>query len=161
MSAGRKIKVLQLVKGLDIGGLNGGAERFSIDLARSLPKDQYDVSICAFFKQETVTEKEWLAQIEQDGIHVFFVSNWTGNNDFRSYLQGVSQLQNSLRSNPYDICHSHFQLGTVTALYLKMTGSVRYAIRTAHIAFEWEKGWYGWLRQQLFTKWIFPIFLDA
>ncbi|HET8704913.1 MAG TPA: glycosyltransferase, partial [Pseudomonadales bacterium] len=161
MSAGRKIKVLQLIKGLDIGGVNGGAERFSIDLAQSLPADQYEVSICAFFKQGTPTEQRWLDQIKQDGIDVFFASHWAGNNNFRSYLQGITQLNNFLRRHPYDICHSHFQLGTVAALYFKMTGSVRHAIRTAHIAFEWEKGWYGWLRRQVFSKWIFPIFLDA
>ena len=30
------LRVLQIIKGLDIGGLNGGAERFSVDLSEQL-----------------------------------------------------------------------------------------------------------------------------
>lgn len=156
-----KIRILQIVKGLDIGGINGGAERFSIDLAFALPPEQFDVSVCAFFQHGTETEQHWVDSIQAKGIPVFFVSDWAGNNRFDRYLRGIMKLKQVLYSKPVDICHSHFQLGTLTALYLKMTGSTRCAIRTAHLAEEWEKGWYGWLRHQIISKWAYPLLLDA
>ena len=171
MKAGRELKtagrtevplrILQVVKGLDIGGLHGGAERFSMDLARALPRDLYDVAICAFFRLNTAAEKRCLDRLQDDGLDVFFASDWKGRDHFPAYYQGVAQLQRRLRSRPVDIVHSHFQLGTIAGLWLKATRCAHHAIRTAHLRQEWDKGWYGWLRDQLFSNWLFPLGLDA
>ena len=157
----KRVKVLQIIKGLDIGGVNGGAERFSVDLARALPRDRFEVSICAFFEQSTVVERDWRKQLEDEGFPVFFVSSWAGNNAFGSYLHGLSNLHARLRAGKLDICHSHFQLGTIAAMTLVLCGLAKRAVRTAHITREWESGLYGWSRQQIFSKWLFPLLLDA
>ncbi len=34
-------------------------------------------------------------------------------------------------------------------------------LRTAHNVNEWDQEFYGWIRKQLFSKWIYPIMLDA
>jgi len=156
-----KIKVLEIIKGLDIGGTNGGAEQFAIQLAKSLDRNQYQVMVCAFFKQGTATEAYWHKELTSQGIEVFFVSEWHGNNRFDTYLRGMFALKETLKENHVDVCHSHFQLGTITAIYLKMLGVSKRAIRTVHILQEWEKSWYGYVRRQVFTKWIFPACLDA
>ena len=156
-----RTRILQIVKGLDIGGLHGGAERFSIDLARALPRARYEVSICAFFRVGTEGEKRWHERLQAEGFEVFFASSWAGRDHFGSYGQGLAALQRRLRKAPVDITHSHFQLGTIAGLWLKATRGTRCAIRTAHLRQEWDRGGYGWIRDQVFSNWLFPAVLDA
>ena len=59
-STQRKIRLLQLIRGFDIGGANGGSDRFSIELARSLDRNRFEPAICAFFKYHTPAESYWL-----------------------------------------------------------------------------------------------------
>ncbi len=160
-ASGAKLRVLQVIKGLDIGRVNGGAERFGADLACGLQEAGCEVSVCAFFRTGSDQEANYTRRLEQAGIEVSFASVWAGNNHFGSYLEGISALSRRLGAAPVDICHSHFQLGTLAALYLKLRRKTRRALRTAHLAYEWEGNWYGRLRRSLVTGWIYPLFLDA
>lgn len=153
--------VLQLIKGLDVGGVNGGAERFSIDLSKHLKKSGYKIIICAFFQMDTDLEKIWLDKITEMGITVIHASTWKGNNNFKSYLNGIRTLSEFLNKNPVQIIHSHFQLGTIAGIYLKQKCNIPVVLRTAHNVIEWEKNFYGWIRKVLFSNWIYPIFLNA
>lgn len=157
----KKPVVLQLIKGLDIGGVNGGAERFSIDLSENLKKSGYKVIICAFFKMDTDLEEIWLNKISEMGIYVFHVTKWKGNNSFKTYIDGIKSLSEYLKVNPVQIIHSHFQLGTIAGIYLKQKFKIPIILRTAHNTIEWEKNFYGWIRKLLFSYWIYPLFLDA
>jgi len=156
-----KAVVLQLIKGLDIGGVNGGAERFSVDLSFNLHKLGYKIIVCAFFQMHSEAEKDWLSRIQNQSIQVFHAAEWKGNNNFNSYLQGFRTLTDFLDHNPVNIIHSHFQLGTIAAIYLKNKQHYPHVLRTAHNVNEWDQEFYGWIRKQLFSKWIYPIMLDA
>lgn len=157
----KKPVVLQLIKGLDIGGVNGGAERFSIDLSNNLEKSGYKIIICAFFKMDTDLERIWLKKISEMGINVFHAAKWKGNNNFKTYFNGIKLLSEYLKKNPVQIIHSHFQLGTIAAIFLKQKLNIPLILRTAHNIYEWEKNFYGWIRKLLFSNWIYPLFLDA
>ena len=155
------LSVLQIVKGLDIGNIHGGAERFGVELAIALQLSGINVTVCAFFRMDTYIESNWLHRLKEMQIPCFSVSTWISNNHFQSYMQGIRTLQVFLNQNPFEICHSHFQLGTVAALFMKANGLTKKAIRTCHVTTEWESGAYGWIREQLVSKWVFPLFLDA
>ena len=84
------VNVLQIIRGLDIGGDSGGAELFGIKLARELNKiPGCKVWICAFYSVGTATEKEWLQRLNGEGIHTFFASEWGGYNNFRKFAKGL------------------------------------------------------------------------
>jgi len=160
-ASSHKLRILQIIKGLDIGRINGGAERFGADLACGLKNASCEVLVCAFFRTGSDQEANYVKNLAKAGIEVFFAADWAGNNHFGSYLKGIGSLSRRLSAAPVDICHSHFQLGSLTALYLKMRRKTRKALRTAHLAYEWETGWYGKLRRSIVAGWIYPLFLDA
>lgn len=157
---GSKIRLLQLVKGLDIGGEHGGAERFGVELCQHLDRDLFDISICAFWRRGGKTESHWHRVLRDQGIEVFFAAEWVGRFDLRRYLRGIHQIAGRFTS-PVDIIHSHFQVGTLAAITLKQLGKARFAMRTAHVSLEWGEGVIPWACRQVFQKWLFPIVLDA
>jgi glycosyltransferase involved in cell wall biosynthesis len=157
-----KMNVLQIIQGLDIGGNSGGAEKFGVELARALKRNGYEVTICAFYRVYTTMEEEWEQRLNAEGIHTFFLTKWNGYGNVAGFIQGILTLLSQLKGHPpYDIVHSHFQLGTVTALLLKLTKRARTAYRTSHIQHEWEKGKYTWMLNRLFIQYLFPMVLDA
>lgn len=158
----KKIRILQIIRGLDIGGDSGGAELFGVKLARELNKDeQIEVMICAFYSVGTKTEKEWLHLLNIEGIQTFFVSEWGGNNNLRQFLKGMIKLIKFFDSDKLDISHSHFQLGTIAAVLLKILGISKFSYRTAHICKEWDNGKWTWFLNPIFIRWIFPKYLDG
>lgn len=157
-----KIKVLQVIKGLDIGALNGGAERFGLSLAGALDPARFEVEVCVFFKMDTPAAKRVEAQLQAAGIPFFYAADWHGNDRFNVYLQGMGTLRRHVNLRKVDVVNSHFQLGHLAALDLKTHGLARNAIRTVHNIpiREWSKGLYGGLRYQVLTKWAFPVLMD-
>lgn len=157
----QQLTILQIIRGLDIGGDSGGAERFGVELARALKRAGQNVSICAFFRVGTETERQWQHNLQAEGIPTFFLTDWGGVHNLKQYLRGLAVLRARLRGARLDVVHSHFQLGSLTALLLKLAGKTRAALRTAHIRREWELGKNGWLLNTLFIRWLFPLLLDA
>jgi len=154
------LRVLQIIKGLDIGGVNGGAERFSIDLSEQLQSLGCDVDICAFYRMRTLAEEEWLQAVERKGLKVFFATEWKGPNKLNSYKEGLKILQNRLEEKHYSIVHSHFQQGTYLALYLKKKMKDLLVLRTAHNVSEWEEGFLGKVKEAT-SNYIYPRMLDV
>ena len=156
------IKILQIIKGLDIGGDSGGAELFGIKIARELNKiPDCRIWICAYYSVGTKTEKEWLHKLNKEGINTFFVSEWGGYNNLAKFTKGFVKLSTKISELNVDVCHSHFQLGTLAAIILKILGLTKTAFRTSHIRKEWNKGKWTWLLSPLFVKRIFPKYLDG
>ena len=157
-----KIKVLQIIRGLDIGGDSGGAELFGIKLARKLHElPNCDVWICAFYSVGTETERLWLKTLNDEGINTFFVSEWGGYNNLKNFYRGMINLITKIKHEKPDVSHSHFQLGTLAATILKFLGYSKTAYRTAHIRKEWNEGKLTWLLDPIFIKRIFPKYLDG
>ncbi len=156
------IKILQIIRGLDIGGDSGGAELFGVKLARELNKiPDCEVWICAFYSVGTKTEKEWQRKLISEGINTFFVSEWEGYNNLRKFVNGIRNLLSEISGFRPDVCHSHFQLGTLAAIIIKFIGRTQTAYRTSHIRKEWNQGRWTWLLSPLFMKLIFPKYLDG
>lgn len=157
-----KIKVLQIIKGLDIGGDSGGAELFGIKLAQELHQcGSSEVLICAFYSIGTEVEKNWKRQLNKEGIPTFFVSEWGGYNNITKFIKGVFHLIRKIRMEKIDVTHSHFQLGTLASLIIKILGYTRKSYRTSHIRKEWNHGKWTWLLSPLFIDRFFPQFLDG
>lgn len=155
------MRVLQISKGLDIGNLHGGAERFAADLAISLKSKGIDVIFCYFFRTGSELENQWISLLTEKGITCFGATNWGGHRNIASYFSGIRTLTNHLQLQTVDVCHSHFQLGTVSSIILKRCRRTKVALRTSHVTKEWENGWYGYIGEHLFSRWFFPIFLDC
>lgn len=156
-----RLTILQIIRGLDIGGDSGGAERFGVELSRALNRAGQRVLLCAFFRVRTDTEKGWQKILQDEGIETFFLVDWRGTNNLKQYLLGLKILQQRIRSVKVDIAHSHFQLGSLTALILKIFHKTKTALRTAHIRHEWELGKNSWFLHNVFIKRLFPMVLDA
>jgi len=156
------MKILQIIRGLDIGGDSGGAEVFGIKLARELNKlPDCQVWICAFFSVGTETENAWLEQLNNEGIKTFFVSEWGGYNNLKKFVKGIRNLTANISKINIDVCHSHFHLGTLAAVFLKLFKYTKTAYRTAHIRKEWVKGRWTWILSPVFMKHIFPKYLNG
>ncbi|MHA2428396.1 MAG: hypothetical protein ACXADB_10270, partial [Candidatus Hermodarchaeia archaeon] len=87
-----KFKVMLVLSGLDIGGGHGGAERFGLELARSLDRSTFDVRVCAFWRRYTRSEEFWHQQLISDGIPVHFGVDWGGKFNIADYYRGVKTL---------------------------------------------------------------------
>jgi glycosyltransferase involved in cell wall biosynthesis len=157
----RRLRVLLIVSGLDIGGAHGGAERFGLELSRHLDSNTFDVSLCAFWSRGGKAESYWYKVLQDDGINVFFAAKWKGRFDLQEYIRGVRHIARQCVSAPIDIIHSHYQMGTVAALLLKIFGHSRTAMRTAHVSLEWGEGITAWTLRLVFQNWLYPLLLDA
>ena len=153
-----RLTILQIVRGLDIGNDSGGAERFGVELSRALNRDGQNVLLCAFFRVGTVTEREWQMKLQAEGIDAFFLVDYRGTNNLWQYLRGLWALFGKLRGINVDVAHSHFQLGSLTAIILKLLRKTSIALRTAHIQREWDN---GWVLLHVFIERVFPWVLDA
>jgi glycosyltransferase involved in cell wall biosynthesis len=154
-----RIKVMQIFQTFDISG----AEKFAIELARALPPDQFDLSLCGFFETGSDLEKTWLATLAGEGIRAFTCIRWQGDGRYRIFLSGLKTLRNHLQSAPVHIIHSHFQLGTWAGLEMRSLGLARRVVRTAHnhMKNEWAYGRLAGLKRWLLGGWIYPLALDA
>ncbi len=160
-STSRKIHLVQIIRGFDIGGANGGSDRFGIELARNLDRSQFAPAICAFFQHHTPAESYWLNLLKSEEIPIIFLTEQSGKGKFSTLWQGVRKLHQVLLDWRVDLCHSHCQLGTVSTVFMKMMGAVPHGVRTAHGWFEWDPNWVGWLLDKLFSGCLYPIMLDA
>ena len=156
-----EINILQLIKGLDIGGVNGGAERFCMDLSRQLSQMGYRVTIFAFFRMHTPAEAEALQALHSASLEVIQLAEWRGNGALSSYLQALHGLENYVQSHPVQIVQSHFQLGTLAALCLKCQHPSLITLRTVHNVQEWEQTLAGRLKAHIFTERVFAARLRA
>jgi len=157
----KPLRVLQIVKGLDVGNLHGGAERFAADLSISLRRRGIDVLFCAFFGTDTPAEQQWITLLSGQGILCFTATHWKGHRNFSNYLTGIREVERLLQGHPVDLCHSHFQLGTVSSIQLKMRRLAKAVVRTTHVTQEWEQGWYGKMGEGIFSQWLFPLLVDC
>lgn len=153
-----RLTILQIVRGLDIGNDSGGAERFGVELCRELNRAGHQMLLCAFFRIGTETEQAWQKKLQDEGIDTFFLVDYCGANNLRQYLCGLYKLLVKLNSTRVDVTHSHFQLGSLTAIILKMLRKTKIALRTAHIRREWDS---SWILLHVFIERLFPMILDV
>ena len=154
-----KRRILQMIRSLDVSG----AEKFGLELARNLPKDEFEVILCAFFEFHTPTERHWQQQLASENIPVITFANGDPAKRWQNYLSGAWKLRKYLRANPVDVIHSHFSMGTVMGLILRNAGYSQRVMRTAHgqSQYEWSPRWYSRPWRKFLFNWVYPINLDA
>jgi glycosyltransferase involved in cell wall biosynthesis len=65
-----KIRVIELVAGLDIGSGNGGAELVGLQIGRLLDRGEFIPSIFSMFRYESEAERGWLDRLKKNGVSV-------------------------------------------------------------------------------------------
>jgi glycosyltransferase involved in cell wall biosynthesis len=156
-----KVRVLQVIKGMDIGGIHGGAERFAIELSGALDASFFDVSIFIWSRSNTKVEKFWLEKTRDRKMKVFVNEVEENTNRFLKLFSALKSLWIICSQNSFDIIHSHFQMGTVSGMILKLMGKTKCVIRSVHLVSEIGYDFYGKVLYHLFIKWLFPLYLDA
>jgi glycosyltransferase involved in cell wall biosynthesis len=156
-------KVLIFIKGLDIGGYSGGADLFGINLAGELRKQDCKVVLCACHQYRTEAEKERVNSLRINNIEPIFLIESIGSSSLKGYLHALRKLYRIVNDQKVQIIHSHFQAGTLLSIFLKLSGKVRWVVRTAHIDQEWRRGWHGFTRQAIIRMLfflIYPLFVN-
>jgi glycosyltransferase involved in cell wall biosynthesis len=158
-----KLRVLTIVAGLAIGERGGGAEKFGVELARSLDRSAFDPVVCGFWRRGIPVEEIWLQRLADDGIPAFFAADRSGRFSPRSYLRGLRQIVARMGEAPVHVIHSHYQLGSVAAPYLRPRLEARTLVRTAHgpVFEEWGHSATGWVLRLLFTQGLYPVVFHA
>jgi glycosyltransferase involved in cell wall biosynthesis len=156
-----RVKLLIIIRGLDIGGFNGGGDRFGLELAKALDPTRFRVSVCAFYRHHTHTEVYWENDLRHRDVNLFYATDWRENHKLLNTFRGIRQLERHFSLDHFDICHSHFQLGTLIALYMKLPRPKLVVVSTFHLKDNWSKDIFIRLRKWIFSDWIFPIFLNA
>lgn len=153
-------KIVQVIKTLDIGDLSGGAERFAIDLGIALKKKGWDVEIYVFFKTHTEAEGKWTKKILNESIPLTIGNSWRGHNHIKAFISATESFHLYLEKVRPQFIHSHFQLGTVAAIWWKRRAKQSLIVRTAHLASEWESGLLGRLKSK-YARHLYSKFLDG
>ncbi|MHB1318519.1 MAG: glycosyltransferase [Anaerolineae bacterium] len=158
-----RTRVLVLISGLSIGSSAGGAERYGIEIARHLDRKTIEPIVCAFWRRGVTEEGYWTEELTAEGIECFLAVERGRGFDPLRYLRAIRSILAHLGGRDVDVIHSHFQLGSVTALVLRRRVQARALIRTAHgsVRWEWRDTWLGSLCRSVFTKGIFPACFDA
>jgi glycosyltransferase involved in cell wall biosynthesis len=146
------------IKGLDIGGLCGGADLFGANLACELHRNGQPVRLLICNRYKTEAELINLKLINEKGINPEFLLVWNGRPTVQYYLQALRKLNNLLEIHNADILHTHFHTGSFLAILLKLSHKARSIVRTAHVDHEWKRGWGGLLKQATIRALIFVVF---
>ncbi|NLE83213.1 MAG: glycosyltransferase family 4 protein [Chloroflexi bacterium] len=150
-----QIRVLQLIKGLDIGNRSGGSDKFGLELTKAMKRMGIQVSLGILNRFGTEIEKQKLAELESLSIPVVFIE---GKNTVAKI--NSPQLAEYCLQNNICVINSHFQVGTLAALRARKFGYTAKTSRTAHIDKEWGDGALAWLLRQVFSKYVFPLKTD-
>ncbi len=158
-----RIRVLQIVAGLDIGHTFGGAERSGLELARALDRDQFEVSVCSFWRCDTPAEKVWQTELESEGIAVFYATPSGARRNSVDFFSGANRIVSYCRDHAFDIIHAHHEGGALAALLARSRGTTTAAMRTGHLPLgnEWGKGVVNWMLRAIMSHIVFPLHLDA
>lgn len=155
--------VFELITGLDIGGKDGGRERYAIELCRHFDHSKVRPILVIFWKRGGLAEAAWIKWLEREGIVYRFLSNRVGNFSVKDFSAGISALEKlcAEQTQPV-ILHSHYQLGTLAGIGLRLRHRVQFLIRTLHINTpEWsEYRRWGWLGRIIFSNFLFPLCCD-
>ena len=150
------INILHIVKGIDIGGHSGGAEYFGIRLVRALKKLDIKITLCAFLKYGTAVEQQWFYQLQNEGIEVFYASS----SDKANFCEARKNINKWIHERSIKIVHSHYQVGTITCLSLKLNNRYDFLLRTAHANLEFGNSISGSISRIVFRDFLFPLFLN-
>lgn len=157
MSVQRPIRVLYLANGFALGGPVGGAERFTVSLARALNRAEVEPVLAGLWQWDRRLEEEWRSRLEAEGLSVLLGPDKDNNAPLRNFIESVRTLQ-ARAPRPVDIIHSQCDFGDLAAPLLRRSLRATVLVRTAHNEREWAKR--PW-RRVVFTNGLYPLVYDA
>jgi len=149
------LSVLQILKGLDIGGASGGSDKYGLELSLALQRSGARVAVACFNRFATPTEQQNLAALKAAGIPTLLLR--PGNTFSKLHS---AELCTFCRENHAEIAHSHFPVGNLAGLHLKAHDEIKAAVRTAHISKEWGDGPLAWVCRQFLSGFLYPLLTD-
>ena len=135
----RRIKVTQLLTGLAIGEMNGGAEMFAMRLCGALDPAVVELSVACLWSYGTPTERRWARELAAIGIPVTYGAPHRNQMRRDAYLGFVGSYH-ALRGLRPDILHTHTEWADFVGVAQRLTGVVPHMLRTCHNVMEWTFG---------------------
>lgn len=143
-----------------LGAQGGGVTRFTIDLARQLDPDLFEVKVCSLGYYGTAIEDDCMDDLLSSGITPITGADWNPDKPYQSFWNSYRAFRMEFLHNPVDIFHSHSEFSDITALLLKFERKTPRIIRTFHNGhrLEWRK---RPIRRILLTNFLYPLYYDA
>lgn len=149
------MKILHLVRSLDIGNLAGGAEKFAMVLGMELAARVDQQMFGVMYQTGSTVESQCLEQLRSRGCEVVFLHR----GQKLQVMRSLWILGRLLREFQPDIVQSHSQ---IAGLLIALIGGRRFFfVRTVHTDREWGNHPLAWAARALATEWIFPLACDA
>lgn len=154
----KPVRVLEIISGFAVEGPLGGIERFGVELAQTLDRQEVEPIVYGLWSYQAANEEKWLGVLQDAGVEAFMPAIWNETAPYRSFVRTFRAARAYLGRRQVDLIHSHCQFGDVMALLLRRRLGARAILRTVHNEREWGKrpG-----RRLLLTNLLYPLLLDA
>ncbi len=158
-----RIRVLQIVAGLDVGHAFGGAERCGLALAHHFDRNMVDPFVCGFWQTGSKDEAQQIDVLQNAGIAFFFATKREERRASKDFFAGARRIVEWCNIHHMDVVHAQHEGGALAALMARWSGGARRAVRTAHVplTLEWGAGGVGMVNRALFSRLLFPLWMDA
>lgn len=134
----QRIRVTQIIQGLDIGSHSGGAEAFAVRLAQSLDPTLFDVRIFCLNVYHTPFENMHISRLHNANIPVHLPIHPPGQN-LSSLLSAFASLWHHIDKYRPHILHSHSERGDLLNASMAILHPYGLkAMRTVHIDEQWQ-----------------------
>lgn len=150
------IRVLQIVSGIDIGRLSGGAEYFALRLAMSLDVANFRSAVFSLSTNNGASEINWRDQLERQQITLY-----DSESDDGSTLSRIARLYKSYQKCLDSFCPDIVTSHSERADLLNIAGKKYHpthprSVRTVHIDQQWKtRPRFGALFENLFAPLAF------
>lgn len=158
MPSNERIRIIQLIAGLDIGDHEGGAEYFGVQLARFLNKQEFKVAVFAMWYGNSETEQKWLNLLKSEGLQIAGLVE-RGSRPWLNLVPIWRKLWAFANTFKPDIIHSHSQRGDLLVVLTKAFHPLHpLGVRTVHVDQMWlNRSWADFV----FSRTLFPLVFDA
>lgn len=153
-SQSQPIRVLQIISGLDIGRLSGGAEYFAVRLTLGLDPARFHRAVYVQSWHESEAEAEWRQRLSASDVAIY--SAPSTQSSLAAQLQSYRRALDDFRP---EIVTSHSERADLINLWGKYTHAAHpRSVRTVHIDQQWKTHpWFG----AAFEHGYAPIAFDA
>lgn len=153
-----RIRVLQIVPGIAIGDLSGGAELYALQINRLLPQPEFDPAVFVMTRFGSATEDAWCSKLRAEGIAVsgFIPPNPSSIKFLNKVLISLWSFVSSFHP---DVLISHTERGDIFNSFIHLFHPIHpKSVRTIHIDKQWiTHPTFG----TFFNHFIFPITFNA
>lgn len=150
------MRVLQIVSGLDIGRLSGGAEYFAVRLTLGMAPARFRRAVYVQAWHETATEQEWRQRLHTSDVAVYGATSSPTRRFMTGQLRDYWRALDDFRP---DIITSHSERADLLNLWGKFVHPAHpRSVRTVHIDQQWKTHlWAG----AVFEHGVAPLAFDA